>query len=58
MIPILFFSHPVHPGVGIVLHKKVGEQVGKGEPLATIWAADTGVDAARAAVVQAFQIGA
>jgi thymidine phosphorylase len=49
---------PVHPGVGIVLHKKVGEQVAVGEPLATIWYADKGLEQARASVTQAYQIGA
>lgn len=49
---------PVHPGVGVVLHKKVGEQVVAGEPLATIWCAEHGVEAARDAMSRAYQIGA
>ena len=49
---------PVHPGVGVVLHKKVGEQVATGEPLATIWCAEQGIEAARDAMGRAYQIGA
>ncbi len=48
----------LHHGVGILLHKKVGEQVEAGEPLATLVHADQGLEAARAAVAQAFHIGA
>jgi thymidine phosphorylase len=49
---------PVHPGVGIVLHKKIGASVEAGEPLATLWVADRGLERAQTAVSQAFQIGA
>jgi pyrimidine-nucleoside phosphorylase len=48
----------VHPGVGIVLHKKIGEQVEIGEPLATLWVADQGQPEAERALSQAYQIGA
>jgi thymidine phosphorylase len=49
---------PVHPGVGIVLHKKIGASVESGELLATLWVADRGLERAQTGVSQAFQIGA
>jgi pyrimidine-nucleoside phosphorylase len=39
-------DQPVHPGVGIEIHKKVGERVERGEPLVTLRVADQGVDQA------------
>ena len=49
-------SQAVHPGVGLTLHKKVGEPVTAGEPLVTLRVADRGVDRAEALVQSAFQI--
>jgi len=46
----------VHPGVGLTLHKKVGEPVGVGEPLATLRVGERGVDAAMALVQGAYGI--
>ena len=48
---------PVDPRVGVLVHKKVGERVERGEPLATLQVGDRGLDRARAEVVGAFQIG-
>jgi pyrimidine-nucleoside phosphorylase len=47
---------PIDYGVGIVLHKKVGDQVQGGETLATLYASDPGkLAAARAHLVTAFR---
>ena len=49
-------SQPVHPGVGLYLHKKVGERVAKGEPIVTMRVAQTGVERAESLVRDAFQV--
>jgi len=47
----------VDPGVGIVLHKKVGEAVSAGEPLATIYyTAETRAARARGLLEESYQI--
>jgi pyrimidine-nucleoside phosphorylase len=43
----------VDPGVGIVLHKKVGDAVASGEPLATIYYNDERLDRARQMIATA-----
>jgi len=47
----------VHHGVGVLLHKKVGEHVEASEPIATLVHAGQGLEEARACTEQAFQIG-
>jgi pyrimidine-nucleoside phosphorylase len=47
----------VDPRVGVLVHKKVGDRVGRGEPLATLQHADRGLVRARAEVAGAFRIG-
>ena len=48
----------VDPAVGIVLHKKVGDRVAAGEPLATVYYnADARLDRARQMIAEACQIG-
>jgi len=49
-------DQPVHPGVGIEIHKKVGERVERGEPLVTLRIADQGVDQAIELVRGAYSI--
>lgn len=49
---------PVHPGVGLTIHKKVGERAGRGEPLVTLQVADRGVDRAVELVESAYTISA
>ena len=46
----------VHFGVGVLVHRKVGDQVVAGEPLATLVHADTGLDAARAHLDKAYEL--
>jgi len=48
---------PIHPGVGVLLHKKIGEHVEIGAPIATLLYAAQGLDEARAQVASAFVIG-
>lgn len=48
---------PVDPRVGVLVHKKVGDRVGRGEPLATLQHAHRALDRARAEVAGAFTIG-
>ncbi|HEX8204191.1 MAG TPA: hypothetical protein VF590_27180, partial [Isosphaeraceae bacterium] len=50
---------PIDPAVGVILHKKIGDRVADGEPLATILANDEGPGylQARALVEGAFLIG-
>ncbi|RME26442.1 MAG: thymidine phosphorylase [Deltaproteobacteria bacterium] len=50
-------SDPVHPGVGLRLHATLGETVVAGQPLATVYHADRGLDAALALVRRGFAIG-
>ncbi len=47
----------VDPRVGVLVHKKVGDRVERGEPMATLQHADRGLDRARAEVAGAFTIG-
>ncbi len=47
----------VDPRVGVLVHRKVGDRVERGEPLATLQTADQGVDRALAEVAGAFAIG-
>lgn len=47
----------VDPRVGVLVHKKVGDRVERGEPLATLQTADRAVERARAEVAGAFTIG-
>jgi len=49
-------TQAIHPGVGLTLHKKVGERVSPGEPLVTMRVADVGVERAAACVKDAFQV--
>jgi len=49
---------PVHPGVGLTIHKKVGERAVRGEPLVTLRVADRGVDRAVMLVQSAYTISA
>jgi pyrimidine-nucleoside phosphorylase len=51
-------SAAVHPGVGLTLHKKIGENVEAGEPLVTLRVAEKGVDEAKALVEGAYGISA
>ena len=46
----------VHPGVGVIVHKKVGERVELGEPLVTLRVADRGVEQAEALIRAAYAI--
>ena len=49
-------DQPVHPGVGLEIHKKVGERVERGEPLVTLRVAEQGVDQAIELVHGAYSI--
>jgi pyrimidine-nucleoside phosphorylase len=49
-------DQPVHPGVGVEIHKKVGERVERGEPLVTLRVAEQGVDEAIELVHGAYSI--
>jgi len=46
----------VHPGVGVLVHKKVGERIEAGEPMVTLRVADRGVERAEALVRSAYAI--
>ena len=46
----------VHPGVGLTIHKKIGERVCKGEPLVTLSVASQGVEQALALARSAYRI--
>ncbi len=48
---------PVDPRVGVLVHKKVGEPVSRGEPLATLLHADQAREEARRWVASAYTIG-
>ncbi len=48
---------PVDPRVGVLVHKKVGDRVERGEPLATLQTAGRHVERAVDAVAGAFRIG-
>jgi pyrimidine-nucleoside phosphorylase len=48
---------PVHFGVGLHLHAKVGDVVDEGQPLCRILHAEKGLDEARRLVEQAYRIG-
>jgi thymidine phosphorylase len=48
---------PVDPRVGVLVHKKVGDRVERGEPLATLQTAGRALDRARAEVAGSFTIG-
>ncbi len=47
----------VHPGVGVLVHKKVGDRVETGEPLVTLRVAEQGLDQAEALALDAFAVG-
>jgi pyrimidine-nucleoside phosphorylase len=47
----------VHSGVGVLLHKKVGDRVEVGEPLVTLKVADRGLEMARTLVETAYVFG-
>ncbi len=49
-------DQPVHHGVGIEIHKKVGERVERGDPLVTLRVADQGIDPAIELVRGAYSI--
>ena len=49
-------DQPVHPGVGIIVHKKVGERVEVGEPLVTMRVADRGEPEAIALVEKSYSM--
>jgi pyrimidine-nucleoside phosphorylase len=46
----------VHPGVGLTIHKKVGERVDKGEPLVTLRVGGQGIERAQSLVRGAYTI--
>ena len=46
----------VHPGVGLTVHKKIGERVCRGEPLVTLKVASRGVEQALALARSAYRI--
>ncbi len=48
---------PVDPRVGVLVHKKVGDRVERGEPLATLQHAEKNLERARRALAGAFSIG-
>lgn len=49
---------PIDPAVGVILHKKVGDPVGAGEPLATLLVSDeSSLDLARATILNAYTLG-
>jgi pyrimidine-nucleoside phosphorylase len=48
---------PVDPAVGVMVHKKVGDRVLRGEALATLWHRERSVDEARRELDRAFAIG-
>ena len=47
---------PVHPGVGLTIHKKIGERVSRGEPLVTMRVGGVGVAQATDLVRGAYRI--
>ena len=47
----------IHPGVGLRVHRKVGDRVEAGEPLATISSAGRGTDEADALLRRAIVVG-
>lgn len=47
----------IHPGVGILVHKKIGDAVVAGEPLATLVHAGRGLTASRALLESAVTVG-
>ena len=49
---------PVDPAVGVMVHKKRGDSVQKGEVLATLWHHDLALERAQAELRTAFAIGA
>ena len=49
-------TQAIHPGVGLTLHKKVGERINLGEPLVTMRIGDVGVERAEACIRDAFQV--
>ena len=49
-------NQDVHPGVGLTLHKKIGEPVERGEPLVTLRVGNKGVEAAMSLVRDAYGI--
>ena len=51
-------SHPIHHGVGIVLHAKVSDRIDVGQPLATLIHAGKGIEEAKRLVAQAYVVGA
>lgn len=51
-------DQPVHPGVGVILMKKPGESVQRGEPLALVRHVDRGLDEALGCIRGAYAIGA
>ena len=46
----------VHPGVGIIVHRKVGDRVALGEPMVTMRVANQGAERARALIRSAYAI--
>ena len=50
-------DEPIHPGVGLVLCKKRGDSVERGEPLAEIHHAERGLEQAQALTRRAYVIG-
>ncbi len=49
-------DQPVHPGVGVRLHRKRGDRVEAGEPLATLLHAGRAVDEAMSELTAAFEV--
>ena len=47
----------VDPAVGVMVHKKVGDRVGRGEALATLWHHGRCLDEAKAELGKAFSVG-
>lgn len=50
-------DQPVHPGVGVLVHKKVGEAVEAGEPLATLVHSGRGLTASQALLEGSVSVG-
>lgn len=49
-------SAPIDLSVGVVLHKKIGDHVVAGEPLAELWVNEMGIETAHQRILEAYRI--